>query len=87
MLTLNQRILLLKGPVSHPYALLVTERLLDGITSHGLAFPPHLVFHLDFARIHVLDLHKFFDSKDFSRGHLVVHMKDGLPASVNPQGF
>lgn len=74
----------MKGPVPQDGALLVTEGLLDGITSHGFALPPHLRFRLDFARMDVLDLHKLLDPKDFPYGHLIMGMKDGLPASMNP---
>jgi len=74
----------LKGPVPRDYALHVTEGLLDGITSHSFALPPHLRFRLDFARMDILDLHKLLDSKDFAYGHLIMDMKDGLPASMNP---
>ena len=74
----------MNSPAPHPYALLVAEGLLDGITPHSLAFSSHLCFCLDFARMYVLNLHKLLDSKDFSGGRWIMLMKDGLPASVNP---
>lgn len=74
----------MKGPVPHPYALLVAEGLVDGITSHGLALSPHLRLRLDFAHMDVLNLHKLLNPKDFARGDGIVYMKDGFPASMNP---